>query len=392
MMAVRLSRLIATLPLVASLVVLSGCALTDYVEEKGKIDYKSASNTRRPSLEVPPDLISPRGDERFSMPGTRSGERTLSSFERERAQATGVAATPGVLPSPPGMRIERSGLQRWLVVDAPPEKVWTPLRDFWTETGFTLEVDDPQTGIIETNWLENRARIPLDLIRRTIGRVLDGAYSSGTLDKFRTRIERLSDGRTEIYLSHRGMQEVATQDRGQTRWERRATEPDLEVEMLRRLMLHIAGGRQSEAVATAAAAASASTQAVRDVRISGDAADRGLDIDDPFDRAWRRVGLALDRGGFTVEDRDRSKGVYFVRYIDSDEQARAAATERPGFFSRLFTRASKPELSQQYRLMLVSAGTGVRLSVQDKDGKPTLEADRATVGRILDMLMQQMLQ
>ena len=31
-------------------------------------------------------------------------------------------------------------------------------------------------------------------------------------------------------------------------------------------------------------------------------------LDDGFDRAWRRVGLALDRSGFTVEDRDRGPG------------------------------------------------------------------------------------
>ena len=41
-----------------------------------------------------------------------------------------------------------------------------------------------------------------------------------------------------------------------------------------------------------------------------------LTLDEPFDRAWRRVGLALDRVGFTVEDRDRAKGLYYVRYVD----------------------------------------------------------------------------
>jgi outer membrane protein assembly factor BamC len=270
----------------------------------------------------------------------------------------------------------------------PPENLWPSVRDFWTETGFTLETDSADTGTIETNWLENRARVPLDLVRRTLGRVVDGFYSSGTLDKFRTRIERLPDGRSEIYVSHRGMEEVATSaSRDSFIWQRRAPEPDLEVEMLNRLMIKISGGqRAQQMVATGKTPA----QEIRDVRLSGEGAGRGIDLDDPFDRAWRRVGLALDRGGFTVEDRDRSRGAYFVRYIDADEQARAAA-DRPGLLSRLFTRSSKPELSQQYRLSLVSAGTGVRLTIQDKDGKPTPEADRATVNRILDLLMQQML-
>ena len=375
--------------LVCSATLLSGCALSDYVEEKGKIDYKSSSTNRRPSLEVPPDLVSPRADERFSVPG-RAGERTLSAFERGRASGAGLAA-PALLPAVPGMRIERAGGQRWISVDAPPEKIWNQVREFWTETGFTLEVDNPEAGILETNWLENRANIPLDIIRRTIGKVIDGIYSSGTLDKFRIRIERLPDGRSEIYVSHRGMEEIATSAvRDSFRWQRRAPEPDLEVEMMNRLMFHLAGGRQAAEKRGIVAAAPSAT--APDVRISGEGNDRILEIADPFDRAWRRVGLALDRGGFTVEDRDRSRGAYFVRYIDADEQARAAAADRPGFFSRLFTRSGKPELSQQYRLHLVTAGEGSRLAVQDKDGKPTLEADRATVNRILDMLMQQMLQ
>lgn len=383
-----LSRVLGGFGLVTVAVLLGGCGINNYLEERGKIDYKSASSAPRTSLEVPPDLVSPRGDERFAIPTSRGAERTLSSFERDRAQTAARAGASSVLPSTPGVRIERSGLQRWLVVDTPPEKLWPAVRDFWTETGFTLETDSAETGTIETNWLENRARVPLDLIRRTLGKVVDGIYSSGTLDKFRTRIERLPDGRSEIYVSHRGMEEVAISvSRDAFIWQRRAPEPDLEVEMLNRLMLKISGGQRAEQLVVSGKPAA---QEMRDVRISGDGAGRGIDLDDPFDRAWRRVGLALDRGGFTVEDRDRSRGAYFVRYIDADEQARAAA-DRPGFFGRLFTRSSKPELSQQYRLSLVSAGTGVRLTIQDKDGKPTPDADRATVNRILDLLMQQML-
>lgn len=374
-----------------ALVALSGCALTDYVEDKGRIDYKSSSTNRRPSLEVPPDLISPRADERFSMPG-RAAERTLSSFERERAAAAGTTAQAGVLPRVPGMRIERSGLQRWIVVDAAPEKVWAQVREFWVDTGFSLEIDNPEAGVVETNWLENRANIPMDFIRKTIGRVLDGAYSSGTLDKFRTRLERTADGRTEIYVSHRGMEEVTNVTRDRTFWQRRGPEPDLEIEMMNRLMVKLAGGASSAKAAAASAGTAASAAPAPDVRATGEGASRALEIADPFDRAWRRVGLALDRGGFTVEDRDRSRGAYFVRYIDSDEQARAAAEGRQGFLSRLFTRASKPELSQQYRLVLTATGETSRLVVQDKEGKPTLDADRVTVHRILDMLMQQMLQ
>ncbi len=376
-------RSVRALSLVA---LLSGCAVADYIEEKGKIDYKSASGAnRRVTLETPPDLISPRGDERYALP-QRAGDRTLSSFERDRATGAARPAVPGVLPPSPGMRIERAGAQRWLRVDAPAESLWPAVRSFWEETGFKIDVETPEAGIMETDWAENRARIPQDFIRRTIGRVFENAYSSGERDRFRTRLERVEGG-TEITISHRGVVEVMRNTKDGTTWERRPTDSELENELLNRLMLKL-GGKSS---AGPTAVVSPAVAAERDVRISGAGPDRGLDIDDPFDRAWRRVGVALDRGGFTVEDRDRSRGAYFVRYIDADEQARAAA-ERPGFLSRLFSGARKSELSQQYRLVLVSAGTGTRLSVLDKDGKPTQEADRVTVTRIVDMLMQQMLQ
>lgn len=383
-----LMRRAAALCLAWSAMQLSGCAISDYIEDRGKIDYKSSSTNRRPTLEVPPDLVSPRSDERFNLP-SRSGERTLSSFERDRTGAAG-AMQSGVLPSPTGIRIERSGQQRWISVDAPPERVWPQVREFWVETGFKLEIENAATGTLETNWQENRARIPQDFIRSTIGRVIDGAFSSGTMDKFRTRVERAPEGRTEIYVSHRGLEEVSNTTRDRFVWQSRASEPDLEVEMMNRLVLKLAGGR-AEQMRIAAAGASAGS-AAPDVRAVGEGAGRALEIADPFDRAWRRLGLALDRGGFTVEDRDRSKGAYFVRYIDSDEQARAEAAKKPGFFARMFSSSSKPELSQQYRLVLASAGQGSRLTIQDKDGKPTPESDRATVNRILDLLLQQMVQ
>jgi outer membrane protein assembly factor BamC len=382
------ARRAAVLCLALGAMQLSGCAISDYIEDKGKIDYKSSSTNRRPTLEVPPDLVSPRSDERFNLP-SRSGERTLSSFERDRTGATGSVQS-GVLPSPTGIRIERAGQQRWISVDAPPERVWPQVRDFWVETGFKLEIDNAATGTLETNWQENRARIPQDFIRSTIGRVIDGAFSSGTMDKFRTRVERTPEGRTEIYVSHRGLEEVSNTTRDRFLWQSRAPEPDLEVEMMNRLVLKLAGGRAEQLRAAAAGATAGS--AAPDVRAVGQGAERALEIADPFDRAWRRLGLALDRGGFTVEDRDRSKGAYFVRYIDSDEQARAEAAKKPGFFARMFSSSSKPELSQQYRLVLASAGQGSRLTIQDKDGKPTPEADRATVNRILDLLLQQMVQ
>jgi outer membrane protein assembly factor BamC len=355
-----------------------GCAVVDVVEDKGRIDYRSA--TQRPSLDVPPDLVSPRRDERFAVQSSAAADRTLSSFERERG-ARQTASASGVLPALPGVRIERSGERRWLRVDAPAERVFPMTRDFWVDSGFRLTLDSPETGILETDWAENRAKIPDDFIRRALGRLIDGLYSTGERDRFRTRLERV-DGGTEIYISHRGMVEVyTTQSRESTSWQPRPADPELEVEFLNRLMLRL-GGDQAKTAQRVAAASAMPERA----RLVGEGDSRAIEVDEGFDRAWRQVGLALDRGGFTVEDRDRSRGQYFVRYIDVD----VAPGKEPGFFSRVFGGSKAPRLSQQYRVNVAAGNSNSRITVLDKDGKPVGEADRETVTRILNLLRQQL--
>ena len=198
--------------LIASMLslLLAGCGLTsnkstDYRSQGGKI----------PSLEVPPDLTSPIADDRFVIPDSKA--TTFSTYNRERGSAP--AAGSAVLPKVENARIERAGEQRWLVVKASPEQVWQTIKDFWVENGFVLKRETPETGIMETDWAENRAKIPQDMVRRTVGRLLDGLYESGTRDKFRTRIEPGSEpGTTDIYVSHRGVEEAVEEARVTTGW------------------------------------------------------------------------------------------------------------------------------------------------------------------------------
>jgi outer membrane protein assembly factor BamC len=287
------------------------------------------------------------------------------------------------------MRIERAGNERWLVVDRPPDAIWPVLREFWQEQGFVINIELPAEGIMETDWAENRAKIPQDVIRRTLGKVIDQLYSTGERDKFRTRLETGSGG-TEVYISHRGMVEVlvsftGTGDKDTTVWQPRPSDPELEAEFLRRLMLKL-GGDQQKVDAMVAASGQPGAPIAQLVRTADQGAS--LEIRESFDRAWRRVGLALDRGGFTVEDRDRSQGIYFVRYIDP-ETAKAA---KEGFFSKLFS-SSKPKPTEQYRVVLVAQENATRVTVATKDGKALeSEGDRKTGAQILALLREQMQQ
>jgi outer membrane protein assembly factor BamC len=351
----------------------SGCGT---VETK-KIDYKSAE--KLPTLEVPPDLTAPTGDNRYAIPDTQgSGSATLSAYAQERKAAPSGAQA--LLPAQEKARIERAGSQRWLVVQATPQQVWPVIKDFWQETGFIINLESPETGLMETDWAENRAKIPQDAIRRTLGKLIEGAYSTAERDKFRTRIEQGQTG-TEIYVSHRGMIEVfATEGKDQTKWQPRPSDPELEAEMLRRLMLRF-GVEESRAQTLIA-----TQQAPEQARVIRDANAPVLEMDEGFDRAWRRVGLALDRVGFAVEDRDRSKGVYFVRYIDPEIDN--ASKKDEGFLASMaFWRSKKDQASPQLQIVVSETGEKSRVSVSGADGKAV---DANTQTRIINLLHKEL--
>jgi outer membrane protein assembly factor BamC len=266
------------------------------------------------------------------------------------------------------------------VVPATPEQVWPQLREFWTERGFSLVLDNAQAGVMETDWAENRAKIPQDIVRRTIGRALDSLYDTGERDRYRTRIER-NGNTTEVYISHRGMVEVFSGDsrNESTVWTPRPSDPNLEAEFLTRLMVKL-GAREQVARETVAKTVTP-VAAARARAIAGQPA---LQVDEAFDRAWRRVGLALDRGGFTVEDRDRAGGLYFVRYVDP----RTAATKaEPGFFAKLFSFGKSEEAAApvRYRIALKADGERTNVSVQNSQGAP----ESSAVGqRIVGLLVE----
>jgi outer membrane protein assembly factor BamC len=371
---------------VALFALLAGCSSMQDLVQGQKIQYKTESK-QLPSLEVPPDLTTPSRDDHYAVPDVSPrGSATLSTYNVERGGAVRPGSTD-VLPNVAKVHIERAGSERWLVVPESPEKVWPVVKEFWQGLGFLIKTENPETGVMETDWAENRAKIPSDPIRNLLGKVLDAVYSTGERDKFRTRLERGSaPGTTEIYISHRGMEEVYTsKDESSTIWQPRPPDPELEAEFLRRLMLRFG-------VEDARARAELADTGVKTERATLVHAANGsgsLELVDPFDRAWRRVGLALDRVGFTVVDRDRSKGFYFVRYADPQADGQSGSDKGKSFLSKLaFWRSNKSEIkAEQYRVLVKQAGNASEVQVLDKDGKQ----DNSDTGRrILSLLHEQL--
>lgn len=365
---------------IAVALVLSGCS--GKVIEGKKIDYKSAGKGK--ALDVPSDLSAPPASDRYNVPESNTGSATYSEYSEGQVNKPGEPSTAAVLPvQQDKVRVERAGSQRWLVVEAEPDALWPVIREFWQDNGFLIDRESPEIGIMETDWAEDRAKIPDSLIRKLIGKVMDQAYSFPERDKFRTRLERGSvEGTTEVYISHRGVYQILVSEGRQqtdTKWQMRPADPELEAEMLYRLMGRF-GAKQEQVEAQRKAPQESRAELTRNGQTP-----EALLLRDGFDRAWRRVGLALDRVGFTVEDRDRSKGLYFVRYVDPD----AVNEKSESFMSKLaFWRSSDAAKKQeQYRISVADVDKGSEVRVLDTEGK---KADTPSAGRILALLQAEL--
>ena len=372
--------------IVLALAGLAGCSSISSVLEPDRIDYKSAGKVTAPKLDVPPDLTQLQRENRYAIPDTKQGTATASSYSLEQGARPAAAAAAIAPNAAPDMHIERDGSQRWLVVNATPESLWPKVKGFWQDSGFLINIENSETGMMETDWAENRAKIPQDFVRNTLGKVFDSIYSTGERDKFRTRLERGPNGTTEIYISHRGAEEVLSGAQKESSiWAARPADPQLEVEFLSRLM----GSLGADGVKAKASVANMPSMQARSKLIRNAAGDF-VQVDAGFDRAWRRVGLALDRVGFTVEDRDRAKGVYFVRYVDQDADAKDKKSDKR-FFSRLFSRtdSDKAKNVTSYRIFVkgVESDNQSQVAVLNKDGQPELSK---TSDKILALLNEQL--
>lgn len=349
------------------------------ISTNDKVDYKKQGEVRGPNLALPPDLITAQSDRRFIV---QDGTATMSEYNQAIKKSAQMRSN--VLTGIPGMKIERDGEKRWLVVDKSASDLYPQVKDFWQENGFLLLIDSPSTGIMETDWAENRAKIPQDIVRRTLGRVLDSLYDSGERDKYRTRLEAQKPDVTEIYISHKGAIEVPLKDTGttiSTSWTIRPSDPELEVIFLTRLMERL-GMTQEQAKAQIAQ--SNTVPNTPKARLIEEGSATRIEMALSFDRAWRDIGMALDRSNFTVEDRDRSKGIYFVRYVNPKELG-----DGRSWFGRTFGKSNDADKKAKlYRVVVQSkAESQIVVVVQDAEGKPE---NTTTANQLLSTLDRQL--
>ena len=381
-MSMRAFRLAAAAAAIASL---SGCTFLGIDFNDDKVQYESSNS--RANLEIPPDLTPIQNDNRFQVPA-RPGVVSAN------AEAEKAPTASKIVPLTVRAKVMKEGTDRWLRVNAAPEQLWSVVQDFWPSVGLVVREQNPKTGYMETEWAENKAKLPQDIIRRTIGKVIDFAYSTGEQDQYRTRMERNDDGTTDIYISHRSMVEVVTgADKESTVWQPGPTDPTMEAEMLQRLALRI--DAEFNPNASAEAEAEAQKELAQQFKVEPVATrariENGADgkaaavvLTDNFDQAWRRMGLVLDRMGFEQVDRDRTAGWFLVRYLDPAYEA--AQKEKRGFFTNLFSSDAVID-APNYRIHLSGEGAETRVTVQGPDGG---EDATGVAPNILGLLAEQL--
>jgi len=402
--------------------VLYGCDSIPFVDQVTQPDYKAIGRSR--PLEVPPDLTSATTNDTYAIPGSTS----YSDYKNGQQQDNGQSK---ILPNPEGMKIVKAGAQKWLVVNATPEKIWPVIRDFWLDMGFAVKKESPETGVMETEWI---AQADLKIVTKkgvldSFDDWIDKLGGSATKKKFRTRLDRgLQEGTTEIYMTHRGVEvvddgkekvrtvygEIETgykkEDKNKASVNSDALDNELDAELLRRLMvkLGVADKRAKEIIATPV------NQKRAEIKKEADGS-ASLEIQDPFDRAWRRVGLALDVIGFVIEDKDRSSGIYFVKYADVDiddspkkkkgvidtlmfwsdddkkDKEVSQAKEKPLSEKLKFWGGNDKEKTnpdKQYRVKIVSLDVGgSQVLIEYQDGKRN---NSSTANRIMTLLYEQL--
>jgi outer membrane protein assembly factor BamC len=374
-----------------AMVVLAGCSV---LGSDGKhIDYGSAAAQARP-LEVPPDLTVPGTDDRTKLPQGAGGTATTYSDYTKGGAAQGPASR-AVLPQVPGVRLERNAAQRWLRINDKPENVWPVVQAFWIENGLTIKSEEPAAGVMETDWVVNRAKLSqVDLSNDKDNVTDDGVYSVGERDQYRTRLERGKDGAsTEVYITHRGMEEVYSNDKKVPRWQARGNDPEKEAILLQRLMVRFGSSEAqaasavsasavtvpASAVTTSPAAAASALPVIGTVAASGVAGISTIEpagpagtatlrevsagvvviiMNDRFDRAWRKVGLAITSSGLQVEDKDRDKGIYYLRPVKIER----------GWWESLKLWQASSDAKTRYRVSVKDGGSACEVSVIDQDG------------------------
>lgn len=356
----RRNKTLQLLMLTFILVNISACSLVDNFMDTKESNLDYTSNKSVKTLDFPPDLTAPEFDMAFVLPA--DGVVSASAIGNQSSGFTLDGRQINVLPKSTNMRFGGAGTSRWLDIDASAETLWPRLRDFWRSLGIPVKRDEPRIGVMETEWVVNRAGLPLNWFNKIAGKVLGSGYDAGSRDRFRARMEKPTATTARIFLTHKGAEKVITGTI--SGWELRPANHELEAEMLNRLKAFLQG--DVVGAARNSVSGSEATQTTSLVNIVTQEGLPVLQIHDNYKRSWVLTGIMLDRMGLVAEKRNQAAGIYEVKYQGDDED-----TAKRGFFSRMFGgRKTLLIKGDDYQVHVQDAGKLSVVRITDEEGKP----------------------
>jgi outer membrane protein assembly factor BamC len=289
-------------------------------------DFRYQDSTLGPPLELPPDLAGSQIESKFELPATLSGDDANAARDK----------IP-VLAKVDSIKLESNGDMYWLRVAEPVENLYQLVKNFWVSEGYRLDVDEPVIGLMQTEWIYKE-----EGGKEKSSSWIEGLFTtedlSASQDQYRARIERDETGNlNRVYIAHRGTEykHVLTTDgaredeRSDNKWVFRPREPELEIEMLSRLMIYL-GLQDDEVEQQGANIKLFKPRAIMD--IDADEGSPFLIINDIYQIAWNRVFHQLERMNFEIVSFEFKSGLSGegVIYIKAPT---LEVTEEGGFFS-----------------------------------------------------------
>lgn len=324
-------------------------------------------------LEVPPELSEPDSNQSLVIPNIAASGSTYSAYNN--TEVINNRNTKVANANPKGIKVIRDGATQWLEINMTADKLWPQLKLFFAEVGFEIKREDKALGVMDTNFLENRLALPTNWFSKILNRI----SSTGLRDKYRARIERTENPEvTRLFITHQGLKEQAMDTSEITTfklwWESRPSDPELEAEMYQRFLIFSDISKEESIKLLNQVAAKERTQLIdKD-------GTQVLHVGEGFARTWRRVGIALDRIGLFVEDRNRSNGLYYLRITDD---FRVKVQEEKNWLSNLFSSDDSVKLKERYLLSVAEKGPVTVISIYEPSGA---KADGRFVKQLLSEL------
>lgn len=355
----------------AFLTACSGGSILDNLPNRAP-DYRQSSVNR--TIEVPPDLTSGATSNNMAVDNfTPASVTSYNDFQNAQVQRNNRGYIQ-VLPQLYGVSvIENSGHLPYISTQADATTAWQIVKKYWMDNGVRLAIDNPNIGIMETDWLQNKADTPKTGISGLLNSLLGFVNDNDQRDRYRMRFSRNAAGGTDIALIYSKSELTAqydtpsgTKDPAGFKWQESDNKnPELQLEMTRRIALYLSEqlkqrtGTQQSNNTTNHQTASHSYAMVTTLS-NGQPA---LVINGNYAQNWRTLGIALDRASFTIEAQDYNSGSYKVRYTpQSDNQSQS-------FFGKLWGSNDQPNTHRpQYLIRLADQGSQSIAVVQNLDG------------------------